>query len=91
MEPASPSERWQTSQKSSLYGQIPTRNLKFEKFLTELFKSKKSAADVKDEIIKYIQALETNYNELIRSLKDAVAQEQKSAKKVQSAETNYRQ
>lgn len=38
----------------SNYQQIPSRNIKFEKFITEIFKSKMTAADVKDHIIKYV-------------------------------------
>lgn len=49
-----------------------------------------TAIDVKDHIIKYVQALETNYNELIRSLKDLLDKEKQSARKVVSEETNAR-
>lgn len=56
----------------SQYQQIPTKNIKFEKFINEVFKSKMGANDVKDHIIKYVQALETNYNELIRQFKDVI-------------------
>ena len=38
--------------------------------------------DVKDEIIKYVQALETSYTDAIRDLKAIVDKEKKQAKKV---------
>ena len=72
----------------SQYQQIPTRNTKFESMIDSLFKSRKSAADVKDEIIKYVQALETNYTELIRSLKDIIERERKEARKDRAQECN---
>ncbi len=58
--------------KSSGYQQLATRNIKFEQFLQDIFQSKLSAAEVQDNIVKYVQALETNYNELLRSFKDIV-------------------
>lgn len=58
--------------------------------IDSLFKSRKSAADVKDEIIKYVQALETNYTELIRSLKDIIERERKEARKDRAQECNIK-
>lgn len=46
--------------------------MKFEKFLDILFKSKMQTEDVKDQIIKYVQALETNYTDAVRDLKDLI-------------------
>lgn len=43
--------------------------MKFSKFLELLFKSKMTKDDIKDEIAKYVQALETNYNDTIKELK----------------------
>ena len=74
----------------SQYSQIATRNLKFEKFVNEVFKSKMSAADVKDHIVKYVQAIETNYNELIRSFKDRIVKAERDEKKIESQKTNAR-
>lgn len=74
----------------SQYSQIATRNLKFEKFVNEVFKSKMSAADVKDHIVKYVQAIETNYNELIRSFKDRIVKAERDEKKIESQRTNAR-
>jgi len=45
---------------------------------------------VKDEIIKYVQALETNYNELIRSFKDIIDRERAAQRKAVSETTNAR-
>lgn len=64
--------------------------MKFEKFLNDVFKSKKPAVDVKDEIVKYVQALETNYNEVIRSFKDLIDKEKSLQRKTQSETTNAR-
>ena len=58
--------------------------MKFEKFVNEVFKSKMSAVDVKDHIVKYVQAIETNYNELIRSFKDRIVKAERDEKKVES-------
>ena len=38
--------------------------------------------DIKEEIIKYVQALETSYTDAIRDLKTIIDREKKSAKKV---------
>ena len=45
---------------------------------------------MKDEIIKYVQALETNYNELIRSFKDLIDRERAAQRKAVSETTNAR-
>jgi len=59
-----------------------TQNKKFEIFLEAIFKSKMPAVEVKDHIIKYVQALETNYTEAVRDLKDAVEKEKNQIRKV---------
>lgn len=38
--------------------------------------------EVKEEIIKYVQALETSYTDAIRDLKNIIDKEKKQAKKV---------
>jgi hypothetical protein len=53
----------------SRYRHIMTENLKFNKFLEILFKSKLEKFEIKDEISKYVQVLETNYTDSIRDLK----------------------
>jgi chromosome segregation ATPase len=53
----------------SHYEHLPSRNLKFERFIDEIFQSKMQALDVKDHIIKYVQALETNYSSFIQQMK----------------------
>lgn len=50
--------------------------------MTLIFKSKMSIEDIKDEITKYVQAIETNYNDTIRMLKDEIAREKNKYKKV---------
>jgi len=44
--------------------------------------------DIKDEIIKYVQALETSYTDAIRDLKAIIDKEKKSAKKVIAEKIN---
>lgn len=53
----------------SRYRHIMTENLKFNKFLDILFKSKLEKLEIKDEISKYVQVLETNYTDSIKDLK----------------------
>jgi hypothetical protein len=38
--------------------------------------------EIRDEIMKYVQAIETNYNETIRMLKDEIGREKNKFKKV---------
>lgn len=44
--------------------------------------------DIKDEIIKYVQALETSYTDAIRDLKSIIDKEKKTAKKVVAERIN---
>ena len=53
-----------------------------------IFKSKMPAVEVKDHIIKYVQALETNYTEAVRDLKDAVEKEKNQIRKVVGDQAN---
>ena len=66
----------------SRYRNIPTTNVKFQKFMELIFKSKMPSDNIKDEIVKYVQALETSYTDAIRDLKAIIDREKKSAKKV---------
>ena len=66
----------------SRYRNIPTTNVKFQKFMELIFKSKMPSDHIKDEIVKYVQALETSYTDAIRDLKSIIDREKKSAKKV---------
>ena len=50
-------------------------NTKFEKFLDLVFKSTMPTFDVKDEIVKYVQALETSYMDAINDLKILIDKE----------------
>ena len=52
-------------ERRSSYQRIPTENIKFEKFIELLFKSRIQSDEVKLQIIKYVQALETNYMEIV--------------------------
>lgn len=53
----------------SRYRNIPTKNIKFEKFIELIFRSKMPTFEIQQEIIKYVQALETSYTDAIRDLK----------------------
>ena len=44
--------------------------------------------DVKDEIIKYVQALETSYTDAIRDLRNIIDREKKQGKRVVSDKIN---
>lgn len=46
-----------------------------------IYSSKMSPEEIKDEIIQYVQALETNYNQTIRDLKVILEKERVKAKK----------
>lgn len=74
--------RPKTNSPTSRYRFIPTENIKFEKFMTLIFKSKMRPEEIRDEIMKYVQAIETNYNETIRMLKDEIGREKNKFKKV---------
>jgi len=64
-----------TTSKGSSVSKLPTVNIKFEKFLVVIFKSKMSPEDVRDQIVKYVQAIETNYMEAINDLKECLVRE----------------
>lgn len=57
-------------------------NTKFEKFLDLVFKSTMPTFDVKDEIVKYVQALETSYMDAINDLKILIDKEKDTKRKV---------
>ena len=46
-----------------------------------IYASKMSSDDVKDEVLKYVQLLETNYNQTIKDLKIALEKEFNKNKK----------
>jgi hypothetical protein len=50
----------------SRYKHIPTENLKFQRFIDLIYQSKMDSEQIQNEIIMYVQALETNYNDTIR-------------------------
>ena len=52
------------------------------KFIDLIFKSRMQTDEVKEEIIKYVQALETSYTDAIRDLKAIIDREKKQSKKV---------
>lgn len=56
----------------SRYRFIPTENVKFSKFMDLIMSSKMAKEDIKQEIIKYVQLLETNYNASIKDLRQSV-------------------
>lgn len=72
----------------SRYRHIPTENIKFNKFLDLLFRSKMSKEDVRCEIEKYVQALETTYTDTIKELKIQIEREKNRHRKVQAEKVN---
>lgn len=56
--------------------------MKFEKFMDLVFKSKMRQEEIKDEIMKYVQAIETNYNDTIRFLREDLSKEKSKYKKL---------
>ena len=72
----------------SRYKYIPTENFKFQKFLDLIFRSKMNMDDIKDEILKYVQALETNYTESIRELKLNIDREKGKQRRVLAERVN---
>ena len=82
------SQRTSTRSPKSRYRNIPTTNVKFQKFIDLIFKSRMPNGDVKEEIIKYVQALETSYTDAIRDLKAIIDREKKTSKKVVADKIN---
>ena len=72
----------QTRSPVSRYRHIPTENIKFGKFIELIFKSKMTKDDIKDEIQKYVQVLETNYNDNIKELKLHIDKEKNKIRKI---------
>ena len=72
----------------SRYRYIPTDNMKFSKFLDLVFKSKMTKDDIREEISKYVQALETNYMETIKDYKQTLEREKTKARKVTADRVN---
>jgi hypothetical protein len=58
------------------------------KFIELIFKSRMPIEDIKDEIVKYVQALETSYTDAIRDLKSIIDREKKASKKVVAERIN---
>ena len=54
--------------------------MKFERFIDVLFKSRMQTEDVKDQIVKYVQALETSYTDAVRDIKTLLEKEKKESK-----------
>lgn len=73
---------------ASRYQTIPTMNVKFERFITTVFQSRMTTEDVKDQIVKYVQALETSYTEAIKDLKSVADRNALNMKKSQSVKIN---
>ena len=61
---------------------IPTENAKFGKFLELIFNSKMSKEDMREEILKYVQALETNYTDTLKEMRLILDKERLKSKKV---------
>ena len=69
------------SQRFSTYLNLPTQNVKFEKFCELMFASGMQNDRIQSEVVKYMQALETNYCDTIRDLKVLVEKERMKKRK----------
>ena len=87
-QPGSRQGRAVTRSPMSRYRNIPTKNVKFEKFIELIFKSRMQPDDIKDEIIKYVQALETSYTDAIRDLKTIIDREKRNQRKIVADKVN---
>ena len=65
----------------SRYKNIPSENLKFQRFIDLIYKSQMNSEEIQNEIIMYVQALETNYNDTIRDLRLMLDKEKSKAKR----------
>eukprot|EP00347_Sterkiella_histriomuscorum_P006958 403350786 len=72
----------------SRYAFIPTENIKFEKFVDLLYKSKMTKEEIKTEVKSYVKVVETNYNDTIKELRIQNEKLLKQLKKVQGDKTN---
>ena len=72
----------------SNYQRVPTENVKFEKFIELLFKSRIQSEDIKLQIVKYVQALETNYMEIVQELKNTLNKERNQQRKTNGEQAN---
>jgi hypothetical protein len=65
---------------------MPTQNVKFEKFVTTILTAsrlpKKQITDLKDEIIKYVQLLETSWSETVYDFRQMYEREKDSKRKI---------
>lgn len=73
----------------SRYKNIATKNVKFEKFVELIFKAKMQPHEIKDEIIKYVQALETSYTDAIRDLKIIIEKERLNQRRQNAEKVNF--
>lgn len=66
----------------SKYRHPVTENIKFERFIELVFNSQMDAPEIKDEILKYVQAIETNYMATITDLKKHLEKEKVKFKRL---------
>lgn len=72
----------------SRYKNIPSENLKFQRFIDLIYKSQMNHEEIQNEIIMYVQALETNYNDTIRDLRQLLDKEKLRSKKANFERVN---
>lgn len=75
-------KRPKTNSPVSHYRNIQTENVKFEKFMELISRSKMKQEDIKEEIIRYVQTLETNYTNTITELTAQLRSEKTRHKKL---------
>ena len=72
----------------SRYKNIPTDNQKFKRFMDLIFDSRMPKQDQKEEILRYVQLLETNYNATIRDMKTTMERTARHAKKTNTTKVS---
>lgn len=80
--------RRSTRSPMSQYRMIPTQNIKYEVFLDTLFSSKFDDKRKKEELVMYMQAVETRFTEIAKDLRGKLEQERKRRIKVESVKVN---
>jgi gamma-glutamyl:cysteine ligase YbdK (ATP-grasp superfamily) len=75
-------KRPKTNSPQSRYRYIPTENIKFEKFMELISKSKMEKENIRDEIVRYVKTLETNYTDTIKAVTQQLREERHKFKKL---------
>lgn len=81
-------QRKTTRSPISHYHMIPTQNIKYESFLDMLFSSNYDEDKKKQELVLYMQAVETRFTSICKELRLKLEKERKKRIKVESVKVN---